>query len=118
VVVQAGGQAARRVPGGGAVYFEGVGGKVYRLPLPNGVGGSSPPLFVNRQANGLVADDNYVYFTDNTASNGAVERCPHGASCAAPEAIASGVGTFGVMTQDAVSIYWTASGPKILRLAK
>jgi hypothetical protein len=99
--------------GGGAVYFGGsvwIAGAyehgVFRLPLPNGVGSSDPPRFADLPPRGLIADDDYVYFT----SGSGVYRCPHAGCATPPEVIAPGQSSPDAITQDAVSIYWVTRG--------
>jgi hypothetical protein len=99
--------------GPSAVYFSGsttVGtvyaGRVYRLPLPNGVGTSPPPIFAPVGVSGLIADSNYVYFSTDAA----VHRCPHSGCANPPEVIAPGQDGADGLAQDATAIYWVTRG--------
>jgi hypothetical protein len=50
---------------------------------PNGSGAATPTLYFNAAAfGGMVADDNFVYWTDSTLGN--VYRCPASACPATP----------------------------------
>jgi hypothetical protein len=114
--------------GSSYVYFSGsttVGtvyaGRVYRLPLPNGVGASPPPVFAPVGASGLIADSSYVYFTSSVA----VHRCPHTGCASPPEVIAAGQDNPQGLAQDATAIYWitysnltTPLAAAVRRLAK
>jgi hypothetical protein len=115
--------------GGGAVYFARniildattTENGVVRLPLPNGVAGSSFPKFADASSvSAMVADDQYLYFSDTVGSSGYIARCPH-SGCPTPEVVAPGLGVPVAMAQDAVSIYWvnlTGNIGSIQRLAK
>jgi hypothetical protein len=97
----------------GAVYFSGsliVTGTyqqaIFKLPLPTGVGSGAPPQFVPLLPRGMIASDDYIYFT----AKNEVYRCPHSGCATPPEVLASGQVGPGAMAQDAVSIYWVTSG--------
>jgi hypothetical protein len=99
--------------GPAAVYFSGITtiasaylNRIYRLPLPNGIGTAAPPVFAAVGPNGLIADASYVYFTSDTA----VHRCPHSGCMTPPEVIAAGQDRATALAQDAVSIYWVTNG--------
>ncbi|HMJ10843.1 MAG TPA: hypothetical protein VK524_05520 [Polyangiaceae bacterium] len=80
---------------------------IFRVPLPNGVGTSTPLSFVSSLGvQDLVADATHVYFVAGSS----VYRCPHSGCSAPPEIIAPGQDTPTSITQDAVSIYWTTIG--------
>jgi hypothetical protein len=114
--------------GGGALYFSGsvvvnsttYKSAVFRVPLPNGVGATLPPTFLDSSGvNAMVADDTYVYLADY--SSGSLARCPV-AGCTTAEVIAPGDGPT-ALAQDAVSVYWVSGGAgtatgKIRRMAK
>jgi hypothetical protein len=89
---------------------------VLKVPLPNGVGATMPAKFAKGSSvQGIVADSNYVYFTE--ANAGVVSRCA-AAGCTTPEVIAPGQDTPTAMAQDAVSIYWITYNGSVMRLAK
>ena len=118
--------------GGNALYFTGniqvvqnpvtYSTAILRAPLPNGLATGSLPKFVDiNNVSGMVADDQYLYFTQY-GNPGNVSRCAH-AGCPTPEVIAPGVPGPENMTQDTGSIYWTtsvlgATTGSIQRLAK
>jgi Stigma-specific protein, Stig1 len=111
-------QLSKIAVGSGALYFTPGGVDIFRIPLPNGV--LSPPKFADaREVGGMVADENALYWSDYRG--GVIERCPHSSQCPMPEVIAPGQTDAGEMTQDAISIYWTAENGgdgSIRRLAK
>jgi hypothetical protein len=122
LVTQLRGDLGALAVGGGALFLSGnillnnvsTTNDILRIPLPNGLGATIPPSFAPaRSVNSIVADAQYVYFSDSF--NSTISRCPQ-AGCPTPEVIAPGQG--GVLAQDSVSIYWGSSDGKILRLAK
>jgi len=91
---------------------------------PNGSGAATPTLYFNAAAfGGMVADDNFVYWTDSTLGN--VYRCPVSACPATPgpDIIATGQAGNNTIVQDTRALYWGRAGQmsglnQIMRLAK
>ncbi len=91
---------------------------------PNGSGAATPTLYFNTGAfGGMIADDNFVYWTDSTLGN--VYRCPASACPATPgpDIIASGQAGNQTLVQDSKALYWGRAGQmsglnQIMRLAK
>jgi hypothetical protein len=91
---------------------------------PNGSGNAPPTVYFAPGAfGGMVADDNFVYWTDSTLGN--VYRCPVAACPASPgpEIIASGQAGNQSLVQDGRAIYWGRAGQmsglnQVMRLAK
>jgi len=91
---------------------------------PNGSGAAPPTLYFNAAAfGGMVADENFVYWTDSTLGN--VYRCPANACPATPgpDIIATGQAGNQTIVQDSKALYWGRAGQmsglnQIMRLAK
>jgi hypothetical protein len=93
---------------------------IFRAPLPNGLGSAPLPKFADAlSVGGMVADSQYLYFTDNGSLANFVARCPL-AACPTPEVIAPGQNAPTAITQDTVSVYWIGYGPSgsVQRIAK
>jgi hypothetical protein len=72
---------------------------------------STPGIFFNEYASGLVLDPTteMLYWTNGDA--GTVRRCPLGTACLAPVTIAQGVSWPTMMTIDAQNVYFLAETP-------
>ncbi|HWZ88908.1 MAG TPA: hypothetical protein VNW92_08660, partial [Polyangiaceae bacterium] len=114
--------------GGTALYYAGnlyttdqaAARAIYKVPLPNGLGGAAAPKFadassISSTVGSMTADDQYLYYSESDNSGvGSIKRCPH-SGCSTPETIAPGQAGF--LIQDSVSLIW-ATGVNIARLAK
>lgn len=69
---------------------------------------------VNKQADGLTADDNFLYFTDLISG---VWRCPARSACGTPTAVALGEATPSNILVDGTFLYWTNNSSS-LRVCK
>src|SRR6478736_6681625 len=97
---------------------------ILRAPLPNGLSPGAQPKFADaKNVRGIEADDKYLYFADESGSQGTISRCPI-AGCPTPETIVPGLYTPNLGAQDASSIYFASSSSSatttftIQRLAK
>jgi hypothetical protein len=96
---------------------------ILRAPLPNGLSAGAQPKFADsKNVRGLEADDQHLYFADESGSQGSISRCPI-AACPTPETIVPGLYAPHLGAQDAVSIYFSSSASgstlyTIQRLAK
>jgi hypothetical protein len=117
--------------GGTALYFAGnqintapgTGNAIYKVPLPNGLGGAAAPKFADASSiystvGSMTADDQYLYYSESDNSGaGSIKRCPH-TGCATPETIAPGQAAYGgSLIQDSASLFWS-TGVGVGRLAK
>jgi hypothetical protein len=93
---------------------------VYRIPLPNGVGTATVPVFGSGQDIVAVAcDDAGVYWTNSVRGSGTVVMCPHAGCGAAPKVLALGQDSPWGIALDATSVYWvTFRGGGVLKVAK
>jgi len=110
-----------QITGSSPVMFTGA---ILRAPLPNGFGTGPQPKFADaKNVRGMEADDKYLYFADESGSQGTISRCPI-AACPTPETIVPGLYQPNLGAQDATSIYFAASSSSatttftIQRLAK
>lgn len=97
---------------------------ILSAPLPNGLGpGAQPQFAAAKNVRGMEADSKYLYFADESGSQGAISRCPV-AACPTPETIVPGLYSPNLGAQDADSIYFASSSSSainsftIQRLAK
>jgi hypothetical protein len=88
------------------VYFA-SGFALYRCPYSGCPDPSNVSPWTQAQGNvgAIVADANAVYWTDS--KNGTVLKCAHGATCANPTTIASGLPTPEAIALDDTWVYWT-----------
>ncbi|HYQ04143.1 MAG TPA: hypothetical protein VER96_35970 [Polyangiaceae bacterium] len=97
---------------------------ILSAPLPNGLGTGMQPQFAPaKNVRGMEADSKYLYFADESGSQGTISRCP-AAACPTPETIVPGLYSPYLGAQDAAAIYFAASSASavtsytIQRLAK
>ena len=96
-----------------AVYFIGDGDflngyKIYRVPLPGGVGANPPPLLAGatpalNQFDGLAVDDTAVYWI-NLA--GQLVSCPPAGCSGPPTVLVLNASTASSLTMDSQALYW------------
>jgi hypothetical protein len=95
--------------------------KLYRVPLPLGLG-NQPPELLTALSNGsyfppATEDTKGVYWLDN---DGTLYICSNPLSCGtSKKVLANGQSQSGFIYQDASALYWATSTPsQVLRLAK
>lgn len=79
-------------------------GAVYKCPKGGGCG--APFASGRNHPFAIVADDDYVYWTE-AFQGGPIMRCPVAGCGSGPEAVAHGFETPTVLVQDATRLYWT-----------
>lgn len=93
--------------------------QILGIPLPNGIGDGALPVFATAGATGraLAVDDSGVYWTEQSASDGAIRHCPLSGCEGEPEIIAPSAAPWAITT-DAKAIYWSTSDGFVMKLAK
>jgi hypothetical protein len=113
--------------GGNAIFLSGPDSRLYRVPLPNGVGQAAPPVLAGSTAmlqnNLFAADSTAVYWVDLA---GQLNTCPSTGCPGTPTPVTNfGISSVG-LTMDSQALYWinqtlsngTVSVSSIVKLAR